>query len=367
MSSIIKTVLYSLALTLVLVAQGVFAEERPEFELISPLVFENEIVQLRGNFDPQNIASVSVERPQIWFEFGTSSSDLNFETPRKKQSSFRSIEITQGITGLHPNTIYYVQTAVKFNGETEKSDAVSFNSSQLTPINISTPINRVTDIYDPRNVPQMNTPIRVLTINPPINTFNPPINGGVISRSDLSLISPTLFFPKSKKVKDIEERERLVAAREVAFLEAEANQRLPRVGLARSNFDNSATNSDENGEIIIAARIKRFKNSGGAIGTASVINGLVGDIGGGTNYGTLLLIVLMLLAAVVLSHFTLFRKSFKWKNAYLRANPNIYNSRPNQTRTQPLVGQALLRKKYIHMNHNPATFPQFNQMNSAKV
>ena len=368
MSNIVKTILFLLVVGFAWTAEVTFADQRPVFEIMSPLVFEDQIVQLRGTFDPQNSSQDSFEQPLTWFEFGTDPADLAFETPRNKQFLFGDKQITQGITRLQPDTTYYVQTAIKFDGTTEKGEIVSFNSSDVTPMNVTNALGQNANTAD-ANQEQAISGVNISGIgtNQPVSTIDTSVRGLNVLGSDLDLISPLRYLPQSKEKKSLKERERLVALKEKAFLEAEANARLPRTGLARSDFKESATNDDENGEIIIAAKTKKIKRSGGAIGTASVFNTGGGVGSGNTNYMTLLLFVVMLVAAVLLSRMMFGSKSKRQRYAYAPRRSSSPNYQKPQVTRFPQKRKSIIRKRYMQMNNNPAAYPRFNQMNPVNV
>ncbi len=109
---------------------------------------------------------------------------------------------------------------------------------------------------------------------------------------DLSLISPKRFLPKSKGEKERIADEKLERARALAMLEYEANKREPRTHATRSDFENSATNYDQNGEIIIAAKLRPV----GFAGTASVMNSTLGSY---TQSGSFWLVIIVMFMIVI--------------------------------------------------------------------
>jgi len=101
------------------------------------------------------------------------------------------------------------------------------------------------------------------------------------------------------------------------------NERVPKQYAERSNFPNSATNDDENGEIVIAGKTK------GVNVTASVGQAFAVSSGSTVNYGALLLVILMLVVIVVLARITM-RKRGRVEYQRSRMNPNYqYVRLPN--------------------------------------
>jgi len=93
----------------------------------------------------------------------------------------------------------------------------------------------------------------------------------------------------------------------------------------RSDFKNSATNDNNNGEIIIAAKNTQRTNMTASVSGANAVP--FSD--SGISHGPLLLIVLMLFVLVVLIQITTRKKKqLRYRQPYSRPNPRI--QRPQQ-------------------------------------
>lgn len=312
MSNIIKSIKFILVVGVVAWATSSFAQVLPEFETLSPVVFQNEVVQLRGNyrFDSRDYSA----RPETNFEFGTNPSDLEFSTPIIKQFN-RSKEISQGVTLLQANTQYYVRAVVRFDGDTFYGETKSFNPSILTPVTGTVSQSQISSVG---TTSVTNTAATTASGNQTIVRPLSPLAPTRISNSTDTSFGFKRIFGLDKNDKELEEKERMLELREKALLAYEDNLRQPREGIARSDFDNSATNDFDNGDIVVAARTNNNDIRSRAL-TASVGSTSFAQNSGTTSPTLVALFIMMLVIIALLVRITSKKRK---RAAYAYAHPN---------------------------------------------
>jgi hypothetical protein len=117
------------------------------------------------------------------------------------------------------------------------------------------------------------------------------------------------------------------------------NERAPREIKERSDFPNSATNNDKNGEIVIAQKVRRNSNL-----TASVSQSAFAGSVTTTNYPVLLLIIIMLVIAVILARITMRKRGQMDQRRYGYQAP----VQPKQPYRHPQMGYA---PQYAYQQH----------------
>ncbi|MCI5050716.1 MAG: hypothetical protein MRY57_00185 [Candidatus Pacebacteria bacterium] len=296
MSNFIKSLVLIILGATIFYGNSVFADTRPSFETLDPEIYEDGIVRLRASFDDQGIVFNQSDAPRTWFEFGDDANNLNSESERRSRVPGNYV-VSQGATSFRENTTYYVQAMMRFDGETHEGDIISFDPYRAVPISFGGETTQTNTSGENSNSQNQNQEGQGgIPLQPPLNhSFN--------------FLDFSQFRSNSNTTNQNQE--------EKDNTEVKDNSSEKKEVVEPSNFENSASNTEGEGEMIVDEQ----KVTKAAV-TASAFDSNT-RIGPGT-YLTTLVLLLMLIAIAFLWRLT------NKKKRSLYQTPNVQRQTKEQ-------------------------------------
>lgn len=314
---------------------SVFALDEPIFETLEPEILENGIVRFQGQFDSRDTIYTD-DIPETLFEFGDDINNLDFRSQRRERPQGRYI-VSQGATRFQQGIQYYVRAVVRYGGDVQRGEIISFDPYKTTPV-----------IFPSENIIQQPTPTNQISLNSVSIQNN--INNGSNSQTNTvgstieSLPAPSFNlldfsqfrFPSSRnRSNDNDTESETISdndANDSSIDDSETGNENSSSGdnnnlepddqsvLSGSNFENSASNSNGTNEIIRERgrdiQVNNSNNQGRSKQSASIANS-----GVRTTFPAYLALITVL--AMVIISVILFRITHKKRKRLHRGNSTM--------------------------------------------
>lgn len=292
-----KKITFIIFILSIFFAHQSFAVSNPSFDTLTAASITDNSAFLYGMFNSNDNNYFPTDQPFVWFEYGADKDNLNKKTPLIAKVKGAYI-VSQKITNLEEETRYWYRAVISFDSHIDYGDINSFVTLKKELVNLADnneESKNETNFLSPEELlQQYNRGLEDKSINNEIEK-----DAGVVisNKEPLSFFD---FFRYTLWGKEKNEQKDTLIVHPKEEIQETAEQRKARLEKLseQKNYNNSAANDDERGEIV--EYNTNYRNSYQKNNYTSPSNKI--------NYFTVFLIIIFLGIGITLTYFFLKRK-----------------------------------------------------------